>query len=57
MSPVAEQRPATSVCRPMRSYVRREGRITPSQRRALETLWPLYGVDTANQRVQKFAKV
>ena len=31
--------------RTIRSFVRRAGRLTPSQRRALEELWPLYGVD------------
>lgn len=31
--------------RPVRSYVRREGRITPAQTRALRELWPRYGVD------------
>ncbi len=31
--------------RPVRSFVRREGRITPGQQRALRTLWPRYGVD------------
>lgn len=31
--------------RPIRSYVLRQGRITDAQRRALETLWPRYGVD------------
>ena len=31
--------------RPIRSFVRREGRITPSQQRALEKLWPQFGVD------------
>ena len=30
---------------PPRSYVRRSGRITRAQRRALEELWPRYGVD------------
>jgi len=29
---------------PVRSYVRREGRITRAQRRALEILWPKYGI-------------
>lgn len=29
----------------VRSYVRREGRMTGAQKRALETLWPRYGVD------------
>jgi tRNA (guanine-N7-)-methyltransferase len=30
--------------RPIRSFVRRESRITPSQRRALHELWPRFGV-------------
>ena len=30
---------------PIRSYVRREGRITKSQSRALVELWPEYGLD------------
>ena len=30
---------------PVRSFVRREGRITPAQKKALEQLWPLYGID------------
>ncbi|MFQ5937900.1 MAG: tRNA (guanosine(46)-N7)-methyltransferase TrmB [Acidiferrobacterales bacterium] len=36
---------ASKVVRPIRSYVRREGRITRAQRRALSELWPKYGVD------------
>ncbi len=31
--------------RSIRTYVRRETRMTPAQRRALETLLPLYGLD------------
>ena len=31
--------------RAIRSYVKRGGRITPAQQRALETLWPRYGLD------------
>ena len=31
--------------RAIRSFVRRAGRITPSQQRALDTLWPTYGVE------------
>jgi len=31
--------------RPVRSFVLREGRLTPAQQRALETLWPHYGID------------
>jgi tRNA (guanine-N7-)-methyltransferase len=30
--------------RKIRSYVRREGRFTPAQRSAFETLWPRYGL-------------
>jgi tRNA (guanine-N7-)-methyltransferase len=32
--------------RTIRSFVRRTGRLTPSQQRALDELWPQYGVDT-----------
>ena len=31
--------------RPIRSYVRREGRLTPGQQRAFDTLWPRWGID------------
>lgn len=31
--------------RPVRSYVKREGRITVGQRHALAELWPKYGID------------
>ncbi|MDJ0747907.1 MAG: tRNA (guanosine(46)-N7)-methyltransferase TrmB [Woeseiaceae bacterium] len=34
--------------RTIRSFVRRAGRMTTSQRRALEDLWPAYGVDIAD---------
>ena len=33
--------------RPIRSFVRREGRLTTGQQRALEALYPRYGVDWA----------
>jgi tRNA (guanine-N7-)-methyltransferase len=33
--------------RPIRSFVRREGRLTSAQARALELLWPRYGLDYA----------
>ena len=32
--------------RPIRSFVTRAGRITPAQERALETLWPRFGVES-----------
>ncbi len=31
--------------RPVRSFVRREGRLTDGQRQALEAHWPIYGLD------------
>lgn len=31
--------------RTVRSFTRRLGRMTPGQTRALDTLWPLYGID------------
>lgn len=39
--------PGPSAARGVRSYVVRAGRITPAQQRALEALWPRYGVDFA----------
>ncbi|BCX89782.1 tRNA (guanine-N7-)-methyltransferase [Methylomarinovum tepidoasis] len=37
--------PATDqLKRHIRSFVRREGRLTPAQRRALDVLWPRYGL-------------
>lgn len=43
LSPGAEG-PGPSGARGVRSYVVRAGRITPAQQRALEELWPRYGV-------------
>jgi len=37
--------------RKIRSFVRRPGRTTHAQRRALEEIWPRYGIESANQRV------
>lgn len=45
---------------PPRSFVRRSGRITRAQRRALEELWPAYGLDESAQRLsleQVFGRV
>jgi len=33
----------------IRSFVRREGRLTPGQQRALDTLWPRFGLDLPAQ--------
>lgn len=35
--------------RRIRSFVRREGRITPSQKMALEQLWPRYGIEAGRE--------
>jgi tRNA (guanine-N7-)-methyltransferase len=37
--------PAPERLRQIRSFVRREGRMTAAQQRALEELWPRYGVE------------
>ncbi len=37
--------PEPVIYKPIRSYVIREGRITPGQARALKTLWPLFGLE------------
>ena len=37
--------PETSSPNRIRSFIRRQGRITAAQSRALENLWPLYGLD------------
>ncbi len=34
---------------PIRSFVRRSGRITVSQRKAIDKLWPVYGVKIAGE--------
>lgn len=33
--------------REIKSFVRREGRLTPGQQKALDSLWPLWGIDEA----------
>lgn len=35
----------TKAMRPIRSFVRREGRLTPGQQKALDELWPQFGID------------
>jgi tRNA (guanine-N7-)-methyltransferase len=39
----------TKRLRTIRSFVRREGRITPAQKRALKELWPRYGVPEGDE--------
>jgi tRNA (guanine-N7-)-methyltransferase len=35
--------------RPIRSFVRREGRLTAGQQRALDTLWPRFGIQYSDK--------
>ena len=42
--------------RRIRSFVRREGRLTAGQARALETLWPCFGLEFADNEID-FARV
>jgi tRNA (guanine-N7-)-methyltransferase len=42
--------------RPIRSYVLRQGRITPAQKRALDEIFPRYGIKFSNQLL-KFPEV
>jgi tRNA (guanine-N7-)-methyltransferase len=44
-NPPKPHQEANSQLRSIRSFVRREGRITPAQRKALEQLWSPYGID------------
>ncbi len=37
--------------RPIRSYVLRQGRLTPGQERAFETLWPRFGVEFTGEKL------
>ncbi|MDE0488240.1 MAG: tRNA (guanosine(46)-N7)-methyltransferase TrmB, partial [Gammaproteobacteria bacterium] len=36
---------------PPRSFVRRSGRITRAQKRALEELWPVYGLEESSDPI------
>jgi len=40
---------AEKFLRQVKSYVRREGRLTAGQQRALELLWPRFGIDYGDQ--------
>jgi tRNA (guanine-N7-)-methyltransferase len=37
--------------RPVRSFVLRAGRLTEGQKRALDELWPLYGIDEGENQI------
>ena len=48
---VVEDRPEGRLNRPIRSYVLRQGRTTPAQKRALEDLFPKYGIAFSDQKL------
>jgi tRNA (guanine-N7-)-methyltransferase len=37
--------------RTIKSFIKREGRLTPGQQRALEILWPEFGIDFSEKRL------
>ncbi len=37
--------------RPIRSYVLRQGRMTPGQQHAFDSLWPLFGIEFSGQQL------
>jgi tRNA (guanine-N7-)-methyltransferase len=43
--------------RPIRSYVLRQGRTTPAQARALEALYPKYGIPFSDQKIASSRKL
>jgi tRNA (guanine-N7-)-methyltransferase len=43
--------------RPIRSYVLRQGRTTPAQKRALETLYPKYGIPFSHEKISSNRKL
>ena len=45
LSRMAETENNSATRHPIRSFVRREGRLTPGQKRAFESLWPRWGLD------------
>jgi tRNA (guanine-N7-)-methyltransferase len=48
---------ATSIARPIRSYVLRQGRTTPAQARALKALFPKYGVPFSDRKISSSRKL
>ena len=43
--------PLNKPLRPIQSFVRREGRMSSRQQRALDTLWPKYGIDLDGKQI------
>jgi len=42
---------ASKIIRPIRSFVRREGRLTAGQSRALDELWPRFGIEPGDNSI------
>ena len=42
---------ASPIVRPIRSYVLRQGRTTPAQKRALDELFPKYGIPFSSEKI------
>jgi tRNA (guanine-N7-)-methyltransferase len=42
---------STKIIRPIRSFVRREGRLTAGQARALDQLWPRFGLEPGDAEI------
>ena len=45
-----------SAHKPIRSFIRRQGRITLAQEKALEMLWPRYGLEPGQAMVTRWRK-
>ena len=43
---MAQEKDPSRPRRPIRSFVRRTGRLTPSQQRAIDELWPVFGAES-----------
>lgn len=43
--------PQEKFIRPIRSFVKREGKLTSGQKNAIDELWPVYGVDLSEQQI------
>jgi len=48
---------SNTIMRTIKSFVKREGRMTPGQKRALTSLWPRYGIDLSADTIIEFNTV
>jgi len=54
---MSSSNPSADHRRPIRSYVLREGRMTKGQARAMEVLWPIYGLEPLPEQVMGFDRL